>query len=309
MKDRKRDLLNYTSYLIISKYKKETGEPPHGLYFNKIMSLCHRNFIDKEVDIGLSHYWYRYGDQVHKYSMPSNLVWNHESPTETKVEWKYEEPLPMSGEPYDLIDEVVSEMIDKYIGDEYQAVRDVYKYAPFDFQKKYLDLREIFYGRKNAFNWDNESYKRVSKPIIISTFSTFPNRIFPELNRSYKVAKNFIEMIVEKDDWKFKLLQKVCTNFWFLFCYHLRLNDKCRENIPRESISYWESRIEFENIRYRRIIGDFIVQATEKRSDILKNDLLKEEYIWRTKDLEEAKTIIDEFSKDFEGFGQYLDSN
>jgi len=302
------NLLSYVSYLVIAKYEEKVGSAPHGLYFNKLMFLCHQNLADKGINIGLPHYWYRYGDQVHKYSMPNNLVWNHENPTETTVEWKYEEPLLLHGRPYDLINKVVSKLTDKYINDEYQIIKDVYNYAPFEFQKKFLNLREIFYGRKAAFNWDEKAYNVLSKSVFLETFSTFPQKDFPTLERSYNIMNKFIETATEKEDWSFDLLQKICTQFWFLFCYHLRLNKKAHENIPKETVSYWESRIEFENTRYRRIIGDLLIQAVENCPEILKDDLLKEEYEWRTNDLEETEIMIDEFYKDFKEFGNPFDS-
>ena len=302
---RSNGLLSYVSYLVIARYKERTNRLPSGLYFNKIMSLCCRDLLDKGIDIGLPHYWYRYGDQVHRYSMPGNIVWNHENPTETKVEWRYEEPLPIHGKPYDLINEVVDKMTDKYVDNEYQAVRDVYNYAPFEFQRKYLDLRELFHGRKNALNWDAKTYKTVSGPIFVNTFLEFSEKSFPELKRPYLVVKKLIESLVDCGEWDFKLLEEVCTNFWFLFCYHLRLKKNCRKNIPRESISYWESEIEFENNRYRRIIGDLLVEIAEKRPDILKNNLLKEEYDWRIKDIEETETMIEEISEDLKGLREF----
>ena len=298
------DLLAYVSYLVIRKYKEKVGEPPTGLYFNKLMSPCNLNLVNKHVNINLPHYWYRYGDQVYMHSMPRNLVLNHETPTKTTVEWMDEEPAPVSDKSHNLIEKVVSKLTERYSNDIHQAVRDVYKYAPFDFQREYLDLREAFYGEKNAFNWDALAYKTISAHLLVNAFSKFPEKSFPKLNRQYAVVKTLIETTL-REEWEFKLVEEVCTNFWFLFCYHLRLNKRCRENIPEESISCWEGRIEFEDIRYRRIIGDLLIEITENHQNILKDELLKEEYDWRMKDLKETEEIIDELGEDLKGLGYF----
>ena len=121
--------LHYASYEVINSYKEKKKRPPTGLYFNKIMSLLNQRLRKKEVELGLPHYWYRYGDQVHRYSMPSNLVWNHEEPTRTKVEWRDTEILKDREWPYYLIEDIVKELTEKYADNEYEAVRAVYKYC------------------------------------------------------------------------------------------------------------------------------------------------------------------------------------
>jgi len=296
--------LDYTSYVIISKYKEETNEYPSGLYFNKIASLAYRRLKSDGIDIKLPHYWYRYGDQVHQYSMPNNLSWNHESPLKTVVKWGYEAPMPLhtETETYKSIDKVVSELTERYAHNEFEAVREVYKHAPFKFQQKFLNLRETFYGRSKALNWDSNAYKEISKPIFKSTFNSFPKHKFPSLVHQYKVVRDFINEYTD-NNYDYNLLQDTCTNFWFLFCYHLRLNKEARENIPKQTISHWESKLQFENTRYRRIISDLITAACKDKPYLLDNDLIREEYEWREKDLKNADEVIDQFFSEIEESG------
>lgn len=288
-----KSLLHYTSYMVIKKYEKAMGDFPSGLYFNKVMSLCNRKLKKSSIDIKLPHYWYRYGDQVFRGTMPRNIMWDHESPAETKVVWRGNDLEIIQNEPYILIEEITDKSTETYKDDINKTIQDVYQTAPFEFQKKFLNLREIFYGRRFAFNWDNDAYKTISKPIITETFSTFPKNDFPELGGMYAIVNEFIEFSLE-EDWSFNLLQNVCTNFWFFFCYYLRLHKDSYENISKETLSIWEEKLEFENYRYRKIIGDLIIKYANKHSNILKNKLLKEEYKWRKADRKEAKQIIDE---------------
>lgn len=298
------DLLRYASYIVINKYKEKKGKPPSGLYFNKIMSLCHRNLLEKDIDIGLPHYWYRYGDQVHKRGMPTNLVWQHESPLKTTVEWRYEEPDFFRHDAYDIIEEIVIDLTNKYSDKRKQLVQKVYEYAPFDFQRGILDLRGVVYGWKNALNWDSKNYKLISKGVILDSLSHFPDKEFPELKQQYRLFKKVVEILLEKEDWGFKIFEEAYINFWFWFCYHLRLKKGASENIPKKTIAYWESKLDFENVRYKKIMGDLIIQASKKYPKIIKDKQLAKEYRWRTKDLKETYKLIDEFefSKDFEEY-------
>jgi len=302
-----KNFIRYASYRVISEHKDKTGDYPSGLYFNKIMFLLYRHLKQKSLDIKLPHYWYRYGDQVYQYNMPSNLFWDHENPSKTVVKWNYGPPAE-KGWAYELIDDAVSELTNKYIGDEFSAVREVYKYAPFKFQVKFLDLREAFHGRKNAFNWNNEAYNTVSKHIFLDTIKSFPKSKFPELTHQYEVVRTFSKIYLD-GDWDFKLVENVYNSFWFLFCYYLRLHRKAHENIPKSAISVWESKIELEKLRYRRAISDLIIAASEDRPQILRNDLIKGEYDWRKEDLEETDKMIDEFIGTLEEFKRQFSSN
>lgn len=294
--------LHYASYEVINSYKEKKKRLPTGLYFNKIMSLLNQRLKRKGVELGLPHYWYRYGDQVHRYSMPSNLVWNHEEPTLTTVDWKDTKILKDEGWPYYLFEDIIRDLTDKYADNEYEAVREVYKYAPFSFQQKFLDIREILYGKANAFNWDNESYNRISEKVILDTLKYFPRKDFPQLEEFYQVVYNFIEELAGRDDYSFKLIERICINFWFLFCYYLRLHKKAHENIPPESIAYWQNSLDLQKLRYRKIFGDFLIKVKDKYPDILKNDILKEEYKWRIKDIEITNNYINVFAEEFEDF-------
>ena len=293
-------LLYYASYEVINSYKEKKKRLPTGLYFNKIMSLLNQKLKRKGVEIGLPHYWYRYGDQVHRYSMPSNLIWDHEEPTLTIVGWRDTEILKDTEWPYNLIGDIIKELTEKYADNEYEAVHEVYRYAPFSFQQKFLGVREILHGRANAFNWDNESYNRISEKIILDAMKSFPKRHFPQLDNFYQVVYNFIEELMERDEYAFKLIEKICINFWFLFCYYLRLHKKAHENIPPESLAHWQNSLELQRLRYRKIFGDFLIEAKDRYPDILKNHILKEEYNWRIEDIKTTRHFIDVFVKEFE---------
>ncbi len=292
------ELLNYTSYIAIKKFQKKTDRLPSGLFFNKIMSLAHKQLKEKGIDIGLPHYWYRYGDQVHKREMPKAITWNHESPIKTTVEWSSVKPDFYNDSTYRLINKTVAEVVERYAGNRKAIIQEVYSYAPYDFQREILALRSIINGWRNALNWDTNSYKTISKKVIIDALSKFPEDDFSEIKEEFQLTRELVKSILKDDDWSFELFQYICKEFWFYFCYHLRLRKNARENIPKGVVSYWEGRLDFEKDRFRRVLGDIIIQVNRSQPNIKKDPLIEREYIWRIKDLEETTMLINEFFDD-----------
>lgn len=288
-------LLNYASYLVVKNYKSLTDENPNGVFFNKIMSLINK----KSDNIELPHYWYRYGDQVCRQEMPTELDWNHGELDQTTVDWKIDSKDHFEGLEGHPIEGDVQELVERYHDNFEKLIDDVYSYAPYKFQKKFLELRKTFYGINNAYNWDKESYKELSKPIFNRTYDNFPIHDFKELKDEYNLVKTFIETKIESDDWKFKILEKISKHFWFLFCYHLRLNPKARENIPSEILRYWKEKLPNDENRHRKSIADIVINSIDKDDNLLDNPVIKEFYEWRKKDKEETKKLINDFVESY----------
>ncbi len=284
-------LLNYASYLVVQRYEVLTGDKPNGVFFNKILSLLNKN-MDQ---LKLPHYWYRYGDQVCRQKMPYNIEWTNVELNETKVDWKYDKLDYFTDLKDHPIEDMVDSLVEKY-NDNFEALIDeVYTYAPYDFQRKFLELRKIFYGVNNAYNWDMESYKELSKPIFKDTYEKFPIHEFIEIEEEYEVVKTFIEAKLESDSWKFKQLEKISTDFWFMFCYYLRLNPKARENIPPDILHYWEEKLSIDVSRHQKSIGDTMIKSIEKDPSLREYDIIRDFYRWRIEDKEETKDLIDRF--------------
>lgn len=287
----KEKLLNYASYLVVEEYKDRYGEEPNGVFFNKIMSLLNK----RNPHFNLPHYWYRYGDQVCRQKMPTALSWNSEETNETTVDWRYRRYDYFKELDNHPIEEDVKLLIEDYSNNFEKLIDDVYSYAPFDFQRKFLNLRKTFYGIKNAYNWDIKSYKELSKPIFLETFNKFPIHEFKDLKEEYKLVKAFIETKLESESWRFKILEDISKDFWFLFCYHLRLNPKGRENIPSDILHYWKNSLPNNTSRHRKSIADKIIDNIDQNKDLLENETIKNFYEWRIKDKKETKEAIENF--------------
>lgn len=285
--------LNYASYFVVKEFESLTDEKPTGVFFNKIMSLLNRR-IDNFI---LSHYWYRYGDQVCRQNMPYGLEWTSFEMDRTKVNWKLDRFDYFDGLKGHPIEEEVKFLVEKYHNSLEELIDDVYSYAPYDFQRKFLELRKTFYGVDNAYNWDIENYKRLSEPLFRDTFETFPVHEFKELEGEYELVKTFIDIKL-KGDWKFKVLEQISRDFWFLFCYHLRLKPSARENIPPDILHHWREKLPMDTDRHRKSIADMILKSVDEDRDLLENDIIRDYYLWRKKDKEKTEKLIVEFVED-----------
>ena len=202
-------LLKFTSYQVIKQFKRKTGGIPRGVYFNKAMSLTHKILKEEHgINIGLPHYWYRYGDQIHKREMPRELEWNHENPVKTTVNWKGDTQLADQDDTCKQIQKIVRIITDKYAGKNKQITKDVYQYAPYDFQRRILECRGVIYGWKNALNWYAKSYKNISMPVILTALDSFPSSEFPKLKVPFHVFKTVTKQLLDNEDWDFNLFSE-----------------------------------------------------------------------------------------------------
>lgn len=288
------DYLSIASYFIIKKFKDAKGRDPSGLYFNKIMFLTYKKLRNK-INLKLPHCWYRYGDEVIKFSMPNNICWDHEDPDKTKVFWRYNPPKMEDSEKVKLIEKTVEQLTEKYADNVFEAIRKVYSHAPFDFQKRFLELREMLYGINNTFNWDATSLATISAPVFSSAFKTFPVSNFPSLKRQKEITEKAINIILTSNMPDFNLVKDFSINFWFQFCYHLRTHNMAHENVPKEILTMWRGKIELEDLKYRRIIADLLKLLARFYDNVYSFDILKDEIEWKNKDDKEAEKIIEDF--------------
>lgn len=297
--------LEEASYLTIKLYEKKSSEPPSGMYFNKILSLTHHQFKDEGVDFGLPHSWYRYGDEVVRQCMPKQLNWNHETPTRTKVMWDGNEPDLGEGSLSDRIKEKIENLTNTYHNNFWPMVQADYSFAPFKFQRDFLNTREILYGMQNAFNFDLKTSVQLSKPTLKKTFKNFPIMDFPDLREEYDIIMHLQEIVLSEEEPDLLTFQESTVAFWFLFCYYMRAHDKAHENIPTHTVNYWRSRIPFEKEKYRSYLADLVLKYSEYDERVEEDEVLRSEMEWRKKDLKETDELIEEMIDDLQGLKEF----
>lgn len=297
-----------SSYLVIKKFIDAQEQSPNGIFFNKAMSLLDRELRKDGVDIHLPHCWYRWGDEVVRILMPREIEWNHESTYHTSINWNTKaRPFDDSGlmkkiESY--VDTIIAEYATESIDD---VIEEVYSYAPFDFQRKFRICRQAIGDCLHSpIEWKDSSGK-VLMPYYKSACESFPKEEFPIVAKHLPVFERIMEyLLTRKDRYEANciLANEISEEFWFWFCYFLRIHKKAHENIPDSTIEYWASRIENETIRYERFIGDHLLQLTENDSS-LKNDSILLPIIEsrRLASLEENEILTD-FVKEIQGLDE-----
>ena len=254
--------------------------------------------LKRKIKFPLPNCWYRYGNEVVIACMPWSLNWTHETATQTIIEWSGPKPRIEDEEIEKILNDKFEELILKYKDDFKKLIDDCYDYAPYEFQRKFLDLRWHFQDMKNTpFNWDAPVLAKVSKSIFKDLFSNFPSKSFPSLSKQKIIVEDLIYALIEQEDPDYNFIQDIFNNFWFLFCYHLRIKKDAYENVPNSIMSLWREKLSLERTKYRRILADQILESIDKYS-IEMTDILAEEVTWKKQEDIVAEELFDRFQYD-----------
>lgn len=243
--------MKIASFIFLDEYRSKNHDDPSGIVYNKFMTLLNSELKKDKIDIRLPHCWYRWGDEVVRYHMPY-LYWNHDDPRYTTVLWKGKTPR------YNVNDPTVSEIksfsgkfIDLYSGPEgaEMAIDKVYEKAPFKFQNEYRKIRESLKITKSKIPPDNY-IGSVLMPLFENAMRVFPKE-FSSVKGTKEDFEEVFKMAAERGG-TIQELFEMAEDFWFFFCYHLRLNKKCHENVPISTLDIWEEMISWETEMYER---------------------------------------------------------
>ena len=299
-------LAGVASYLVISKHLERTGSLPSGLYFNKIMSLLHSEAKARGFDIQLPHCWYRWGDEVVRYHMPSAIDWNHEDPNQTRVSWKGDVPFYQGledklGAVKDLADELIAEYSGP--GGIERAVAEVYARAPFEFQRRYRKCRDSLFGIQRSRGELKDYGKAVLLPMFNEAFEAFPESDFPGIPDRISAFRELVRLMLERPEPDYAAVNEVSEEFWFWFCFRLRLHPAAHENVPRLTVDFWEEKLEFEDDRYRKMLGDHAAAFPEAMDNPQLGPLVTE----RKAESEEYRRLLESLRDDFDGLGDFVE--
>ncbi|MDR1954534.1 MAG: hypothetical protein LBP82_01100 [Candidatus Methanoplasma sp.] len=237
------DYVKITSRLFLDKFEEINGFLASGVLFNKYMTLLHRRLKNEGIDIRLPHCWYRWGDEVVRYRMPY-LDWDHEYAAYTQVSWDgtMREIYDPNDRVIKMASEYTDEFISKYSGAEgaEMAIDEVYDEAPFEFQNRYRQLRETLKQLRtnNAMYFDGASINMIV-PLFEGAIRSFPKEFKSIANEKEDFVEMFRVMIESRA--MMKDLFNITEDFWFFFCYHLRV--KCNENVPSSTLNVWKDKI------------------------------------------------------------------
>jgi len=256
----KSDTVRKSSYVFIEEFRNRTGKNPTGILFNKFMVRLNRLLLSEGVDIRLPHCWYRWGDEVVRYSMPY-LDWEH-TPSGTFVSFG-DSHVPK----IDYNDRTLSEtrkfaisFIKKYSGQygHEEAVDETYSEAPYEFQNRYRMLREsLKISRQNKSPDNYEEYIGSLFNMVKESYPKEFDIIRPRFDDFSAVFDYALDHESSRED-----LFDLCESFWF-FCYYLRLDKKCHANVSEETLNAWREVIPYETDIYDQILQNTAASLCE----------------------------------------------
>ena len=284
------DTVKLAAFTFIRKSEALTGSPPSGLLFNKFMIMFNRRMLKQGKDIRLAHCWYRWGDEVVSYALRDIVRFNHEELLYTSVSW-IGKPIddPEKYGSFDGVSAYADEFLGAYADKEGKEILldDVYREAPYQFQSDYKKVRENL--REALSNIPVHGYRtKILWPLFEGAMGSFPHdfdRISPYKEDFCKVFRAAIE-----SDADIRELYCMSEDFWFFFCYHLRL--KCHYNVNAETLSHWRDVLPWETERISWNIQDLAYKYLRDSDDGSIKRILSE----RAKRIEESDRFIDSIS-------------
>jgi len=302
------DYVKISACIFIHDYEAMNREGASGVLFNKFMTLLHRRFKSEGFDMRLPHCWYRWGDEVVRYRMPY-LEWDHEYAAYTKVSWRGGYPEYRLDDPtVKKISHYSREFINRYSGPEGAelAIDEVYEEAPFTFQNEYRKLRENLriYSKRDGFI---DNYKTLVDDFFTSAMNEFPDKEFKSIAEERMDFEEVFRLSIHAGAAPSQLFKQT-EDFWFFFCYYLRLNDKCHENVPRTTLDVWAERIPWETDIFRHKLQDNanrFSHATHSKHSARIKRLTAE---WSARELEFESLMAGISDDDAEEFEKFMNS-
>jgi len=232
------------AYYVISSLSGGSKGRLHGVLFNKGMCLLHYRLKGEGIDIQLPHCWYKHGDIVVQYWMPSNVQWPTPNEEQTFVYWKG--PPPKSLPRPEIQKEIVrvAEQLGKEFREDHEGieriVEEVYKHAPFEFQRRFRQLFTLlreWYNPREEFDAFLEGFRGHFQ----GTVKEFPESEFKGLVLDlHKYAFVSARLLGHGEGTRY-LIEGLSIDFWEHFCKSLRVHPRGHDNVPAETLEVWEA--------------------------------------------------------------------
>src|SRR5438552_1065392 len=231
------------AYYIISSMSRASADRLHGVLFNKGMCLLNYRLKQRKIDIRLPHCWYKHGDIVVEYWMPPNVQWPKPNEEQTYVYWHG--PAPKALSDAQLQKEIIAaaeRLRDEFPEDENginRIVTEVYKFAPFEFQRLFKD---VFLLLRLWYNPGTSVQAFVSdrfRPRFTQLKESFPAGDFPDLVLDMEKYAFVVGTLLEKPEGVRFLIDGLSEDCWLHFCKSLRLHPSGHENVRDQTLEIW----------------------------------------------------------------------
>lgn len=281
------DYVKIASFKFLDVYQQRFNHEVSGVLFNKFLTLLNVRIKNElNIDLNLAHCWYRWGDVVVRQSLPY-IQWTHSDLNITTVSYVGEPPVYRGKDHIAGYIDSFIEYFSSHYGDGKEgvemAVDEIYANAPLDFQRDYRILRESL--KISKINMPYANRKEYISSLFEKAMSSFPESRFKPIMKQKQgfeaVFSESIKVNVSNED-----LFDIAEDFWFFFCYHLRI--KYNENVRRDILNSWRDKLPLETSRYEASIQNYAYQFC-RQSD---NPIIVKLLIEREKRLSELDDLL-----------------
>lgn len=293
-------------YLTVEECERRFDDPPTGVYFNKILSVLHRQLTDVGVDIGLPHCWYRYGDEVVRYWLPNQLVWDHEAEHKTTVVWDGDAPDVLETKEAARLRTEIERIMEEFPPESLDTLVDyVYGYAPFEFQRSFRYFRERLGLSLHSDLDDTQVAEGLLLPNLEKASEDFDRQEFGDLRKQKEVQFETLRGLLGSGDPDLQLIRQIAENFWFHFCYYLRLHPRAHENVPVETRQIWMEDLETSVPNLVGEFSDLLERAVRQVPDLEEHDAVGEALQGYREEREQLEDLLDATDPWFEGLEEF----
>lgn len=135
--------------------------------------------------------------------------------------------------------------------DKWELVREVYGYAPYDFQRVYSSFRSDYSFKSLADMNGSLRAQTVYKQEFERSMKCFPTEDFPQLRVPAKKVEYVVDAVFGEHPTQSKIAIDMAVGFWEIFCKFLRTSEKGHENVTRVHVEYWRDHAKHELAEYK----------------------------------------------------------
>ncbi|MBQ8179193.1 MAG: hypothetical protein IJ026_01945 [Candidatus Methanomethylophilaceae archaeon] len=238
---RKRSYTEIATYLFLARYESSAGRRATWDVYNRFMLSLDRHLLSIGTDMQLPRCWYVNGEEVVVHGMedylgrdiryrdPDNLVYRGGTP------FGFEPSDPVVGE----MESYISHYLSMATGDQPVVPGSS---PPYRFQECFQSLMDLLesYGT-GSVDADEVSVR------LGAAVSSLPRGCWGLEEETEEFLAVF-RMGLEVGSTPRMLLRTVHC-FWSLLCEYLRVDERCRSNVPKVALATWE-----EDLPYRRSV-------------------------------------------------------
>lgn len=262
----------FAAYAVVDEHRKLFGREPNGVTFNKMMTLLDWRLRERGLPLDVPYCWYRHGPEVVRRWMPTPLWMDHED-EKTVVLWLSRPPVQARHPTYEAIVEELRPLLAHYgEGGLHALLHDVYRQAPFEFQRRHLALRNGIHDMRQRDGRPAEEVARDLLPLIEGALEAFPAEEFPAVAPACTAAFEAARVVMRESPWAIRVADEMATRGWHLFCYHLRLHPRAHANVPEETKRVWSKELGPQAQVFSEVFRSLIHRVAEDVPGLLVDD-------------------------------------